>query len=733
MDKEMTEPGTSSHARKAIPAPDVLAELPADGGGEFNRLVFEQSPYLLQHAANPVDWYPWGDEAFEKARKEDKAIFLSIGYTTCHWCHVMERESFEDDEVAALMNQYFVCVKVDREERPDVDKIYMDVTQAMTGGGGWPMTVVLTPDLKPFFAGTYFPKQSLGNRPGMMQLLPGLADAWKNKRTEIEASADQAVNAMRQMNAGAPSTSLPDDLLPKAYQQLASNFDQANGGFSKAPKFPTPHNISFLLRYRQRAMESQALNMVAITLSKMRQGGLFDQLGFGFHRYATDSQWRVPHFEKMLYDQALHIIAYAEAYQATGNELYADTAREVIEYVQRDLTAPGGAFYSAEDADSEGEEGKFYLWTMNEIIAAVGPIEADLLINAFTITPDGNFRDEATGQKNGKNHLYMTRSLAQMAQTGSLDEDVLSTSLEASRLTLLAARGQRVRPQLDNKILTDWNGLMIVALAKAAVALDDPSYAEASRRGADFILGELRDEDGHLLKRYRSGKAGLPAGLDDYAFMAWGLLELYEATFEIRYLEAARDLSDRMLARFWDDRDGGLFMADDRDDLLVRGKEIHDGAIPSGNSVAALTLAKLARLTGHTAYEDKAWAIVKAFGGHVAQWPSNYCLLLQAVDFLQGPTREIVLVGSDSAEGMSEMVKTVRQGFSPNKVVLRQPGGEEGQRLSKIVPFVEYMTEKEGRATAYVCENFTCEQPVTDVDALRNRLIPDDKQPTLEP
>jgi uncharacterized protein YyaL (SSP411 family) len=713
----MSEP----HLRKPLPPPEVIAGLPPDGGPDYNRLVFSQSPYLLQHAANPVDWFPWGDDAFHAARTQDKPIFLSIGYSTCHWCHVMERESFEDEEVARLMNRHFIPVKVDREERPDVDKIYMDVTQAMTGHGGWPMTVILTPDRKPFFAGTYFPKQGSFGRPGMMDLIPQIADAWTNQRDRVEAGAAQITDHLQSMNQGSPGPNLNAATLRKAYDQLSERYDAKYGGFGSAPKFPTPHQLTFLLRYGQRTGSSQARDMVAKTLTEMRLGGMYDHIGFGFHRYSTDRRWLLPHFEKMLYDQALIAIACLEAYQATGRDLFAQTAREIFTYVLRDMTSPEGGFYSAEDADSEGEEGKFYVWSMDELQAVLGPGDAAFFAEVFQCKPDGNFAHETGGHNLTDNIPHLRQTVPDLSESLDTPVAVLTARLESIRERLFQHREQRVHPFKDDKLLTDWNGLMMAALALGADVLDESAYREASVRCADFILTTLRDQRGRLVKRYRQGQAGLPGHLEDYAFVVWGLLNLYESTFDVRYLREAIGLTDQMIRHFWDPGPGGFFLsADDGEALLVRGKEIYDGAIPSGNSVAAVNLLRLARMTGNSDYEDKALAVVRAFSGAVSNYPAGFTHLLGAVDFALGPSLEIVIASSDAAVA-DRFLRTIRSPFAPNKVVLLRTSAQQ-RDLASVAEYTDAMTPVDEQPTAYVCRNFACEQPTTDPAALRRAL-----------
>jgi uncharacterized protein YyaL (SSP411 family) len=555
---------------------ETAEDQPAEKPVRYNRLITESSPYLLQHASNPINWYPWRKEAFEKAKREDKPIFLSIGYSTCHWCHVMEHESFSDEDVAELLNTYFVSIKVDREERPDIDQVYMTVTQTITGSGGWPNTVFLTPDKKPFFAGTYFPKESRWGIPGLIEVLPKLADVWRNDRENVLKSAEQITRLLETMANSGPSTPLDQKILDKSRTALANLYDPEHGGFGAAPKFPTPHILTFLLRRYHHNQDNQALAMVEKTLTQMRLGGIHDHIGFGFHRYSTDSQWLVPHFEKMIYDQALLAMAYTEAYQATGKELYAQTVRDIFSYILRDMTSAEGAFFSAEDADSEGVEGKFYLWTTAEIQKILGNTDAEIYQKIFNLKDDGNFRSQESEQPTGGNILHLQKPVPELARELGISEKQLDQRLENIRQKLYQSRKKRVPPFKDDKILTDWNGLMIAALSKAGQTLNEPKYATAAKKAADFVLLNLREKNGRLMKRYRQGKAGLTAYLDDYAFMIWGLLELYEATFQTNYLKEAIRLNDQMLKHFWDEETGGLFMtADYSETLLIRSKKIY--------------------------------------------------------------------------------------------------------------------------------------------------------------
>ena len=689
----------------------------------YNRLVHEKSPYLLQHARNPVEWYPWGAEAFERAKKEDKPVFLSIGYSTCHWCHVMAHESFEDEAVARLMNGVFVNVKVDREERPDIDGVYMSVCQMMTGSGGWPLTIIMTPDKKPFFAGTYFPKESRMGRIGMVELVPGIRKIWTSRRDEVLSSAEQVMATLRQIASDSAAGAEPDlATLRKGYENLALRFDPASGGFGRAPKFPSPHNLFFLLRYWRRTGEPKALEMVEKTLRSMRRGGIYDHIGFGFHRYSTDALWKIPHFEKMLYDQATLSLACLEAFQATGKGQYASTAEEIFTYVLRDMASPGGGFYSAEDADSEGGEGKFYLWTLDEVQACLPKEASDLLIPMYGFQREGNFLEESSGRRTGENIFHQEKTLEDLARlTGRPVED-LARDYEHARGTLFDLRRKRVHPHKDDKILTDWNGLMIAALARGGQVLGNPEYAEAARGAADFILQAMRDARGCLMHSHREGQTSVPAVLDDYAFLTWGLIELYEAVFDPAYLRAAIGLNEHLLEHFWDEKGGFYFTSDDGEEILVRQKEVYDGAIPSGNSVAMLNLLRLSRITANPSLQDRAVELARAFSKNIEQMPAAYSQLLVAVDFLQGPSHEIVIAGDPAAEDTRGMLGALRRAFLPNRVLLFRPAGAESPGIDGITGFTESMKSRGGRATAYVCTNFSCKSPTTDIGEMLGML-----------
>ncbi len=691
-------------------------------GQKTNRLVHERSPYLLQHAHNPVDWFPWGAEAFEKAARENLPIFLSIGYATCHWCHVMERESFEDPMIADLLNDAFVNIKVDREERPDIDHIYMAVCQMMTGSGGWPLTILMTPDKMPFFAATFIPKENRYGLMGMLDLIPRIKEMWRIKRNDLITSADQIVDHLCQYmsaHSAAAGILLEKSVLDSAYQQLKSNYDTVHGGFGRAPKFPTPHQLMFLLRYWQRSRDEMALEMVERTLQAMCKGGIYDHVGFGFHRYSTDSHWLLPHFEKMLYDQAMLLMAYTEAYQATAKPQYAQTAREIATYVLRDMTAPEGGFYSAEDADSEGVEGKFYVWRLDEVNQILAADDAKLMIEIFNLESHGNFHDEAGGHHAGLNIFHLQRPLAEWARIYQQSEADLTAKVHSLLQKLFEVREKRIHPQKDDKILTDWNGLMIAALAKAGRVLSEPAYTAAAQKAAHFVSACLQNADGRLWHRYRAGSAGLAAHVDDYAFMLWGCLELYEATFAPEYLTRALELNTILMRNFWDNEHGGFyFTADDSEALLVRSKEFYDGAAPSGNAVALLNLLRLARITGNVDYDQKAGRLISIFAEAARYGASAYTQFMIAADFALGPAFEIVIVGDLNAADTQAMLKALQQRFIPNKVLLHRPDGKSAGAIGQIAPFVETQTALDNKATAYICQNFACRRPTNNLEEM---------------
>jgi uncharacterized protein len=685
-----------------------------------NRLAGERSPYLLQHASNPVDWHPWGDEAFEKARREDKPVFLSIGYSSCHWCHVMERESFADGEVARALNETFVCVKVDREERPDIDRHYMAVCQALTGAGGWPLTVVTAPDRRAFFAGTYFPKSRRWGRPGLLDLVPLIAEAWRTRRAEVLRSAGEIVDAVespRTRGRAGAAASLTAATLGLAFRELRADFDAAHGGFGDAPKFPLAHQIGFLLGYGKRTGDGEARSMAAATLDAMSHGGICDHLGGGFHRYATDPAWRVPHFEKMLYDQALLAEVYAESFLATGNAAHRRTAVGTADYVLRDLAAPEGGFYAAEDADSEGEEGRFYLWTTEEVRAVLTAEEAELAVREFHLEDAGNFAEPGRG-RDGRNVLFR-------AGSGGLGEGGAAARFDSVRDKLLRARGRRPRPFLDTKVLADWNGLMIASLAAVSRATGRDGYLRAAAAAADFALDRLRDAGGELFHVFAGGTASVPGFLDDHAFMIKGLTALYEAGFEPRYLESALDLADRAVRAFWDDEEGG-FSFTARAEAGGSAKEIYDGALPSGNSVMFGALLRLARLTGRRDLEDRASRLASAFAAEVAAQPRLYAEFLCGLDYALGPSREVVIVGRTDAAATLEMLAALRAADRRDTAGLFKPTDREDvvRAVERLAPFTRAMDAGGGPAAAYVCSEGACRSPVASAAGLVQALSP---------
>jgi uncharacterized protein YyaL (SSP411 family) len=687
-----------------------------------NRLINEKSPYLLQHAYNPVDWYPWGEEAFEKARKENKPVFLSIGYSTCHWCHVMAHESFEDEEVARLMNEAFVSIKVDREERPDIDNIYMTVCQIILGRGGWPLSIIMTPGKKPFFAGTYIPKKSRFNQIGMLELIPRIEEIWDQQREDVLDSAEKITSTIQDMIVESAGEGLGEEIIEEAYDKLLDSFDMEYGGFDGAPKFPTPHKISFLLRYWRRSGNPEALHMAEHTLDNMRSGGIYDHLGSGFHRYSTDSMWLLPHFEKMLYDQALTAVAYTEAYQATGKDLYKETAEGILDYVLRDLTSPEGGFYCGEDADVEGEEGKYYLWTIEEVRSILGPEDSELIIKMFNLKERGNFEEEIRGRKTGTNLFYMVRSPGSLAAELNIPLEEVEKKVKTAREKLLKARYERKRPSMDDKILTDWNGLMIAAFAKGFQVFGEQKYLKAAEKAADFILKNLYNPENRLLHRYRKEVAGISGTSDDYAFLIRGLLELYEADFELGYLKAAVSLNRELLEHFWDPANGGLyFTANDSESLIFRKKEFTDAAIPSGNSVEMLNLLRLSRITADPELEEIADRLERAFSKMIIKTPSGYTQFLSALDFRLGPSYEVIISGKPGAPDTESMLEELWNYFIPNKVLILRPEGEKPE-ITDIATYTKEQLPVEGKATAYVCQDYKCQLPTTETSEMLKLL-----------
>jgi uncharacterized protein YyaL (SSP411 family) len=717
------------------PTPVFADEKREDGRYKHtNRLANEKSPYLLQHAHNPVDWYPWGIEAFEKAKKENKPIFVSIGYSTCHWCHVMEEESFSHPEIAKLMNDNFVCIKVDREERPDVDRVYMNFVVASTGSGGWPMTVLLTPDLKPFWGGTYFPPDAKLGLPGMKQIIPKIAEAWQKDRENIIASADGITQQLQKMVAVPPDpeAKLEEAALTRGHQQLAASFDERLGGFGRAPKFPQPVNLNFLLHYHNRSGEKQPLEMVLTTLRRMADGGMHDQLGGGFHRYSTDERWFLPHFEKMLYDQAQLASVYLDAYQITTDEFYAGVARDILDYVLRDMTGEDGQFYSAEDADSvvdaahpeKKAEGAFYVWTIEEIRKTLDGQAADVFSYHYGVEKNGNVARDPHNEFPRKNVLYIAHSVEETAEKFKLSEDRVQGILADSRAKMLKARDAHPRPHLDDKTIVAWNGLMISPMARAGLVLNEPRYTQAAAKAADFIRTNLYDKDTHTLTHvWREGRSNINGFLSDYAFFIHGLLDLYESTLDIQWLKLALELQARQNALFWDAQAGGYFDTTGTDpSVLMRMKEDSDNAEPSANSIAALNLLRLSQMTDSRELRDKAEKTIAAFAGRLSKFPAAMPQMLVAFEFHLGKPKQIVLAGKPDAADTRAMLKEVHGRYMPNKIVLLADRTAGQEFLADRVAFLKSVGTIQGKATAYVCENFVCQLPTNDLAVLRRLL-----------
>jgi uncharacterized protein len=684
-----------------------------------NRLIEETSPYLLQHAHNPVDWHAWSDKAFAQARAEDKPIFLSIGYSTCHWCHVMEHESFENEAIAAVMNEHFICIKVDREQRPDVDAIYMEAVQAMTGSGGWPLSAFLTPEGKPFYGGTYFPPGDRYGRPGFKKILLAVADAWTHKRDDLLDSAEKLKQILSQ-SVQPSDDELTKDVMANAASVLERSYDSSYGGFGRAPKFPQPSQLSLLLRYGHKTGSDVHLKMATETLMAMAHGGIYDHLGGGFHRYATDAKWLVPHFEKMLYDQALISQACVEAYKVGGDPELLRVLRETLDYVLRDMTDAQGGFYSAEDADSEGEEGTFYLWTPAQTKAVLGPQQAALFDAYYGVTEQGNFEHQTS-------ILNVTDSLDEVAAQHKLAPDELRTALDAARTRLFQAREQRIRPHRDDKIIAAWNGLFISSLAKSGAVLSEERYLLAAQKAADFVLSEMVQGD-RLHRSMAQGKLSGPGFLEDYAFFIAGLLDLYEATFEGKWLAEAETWAQRMVELFKDEGGGAFFMtAHDSEALLIRNKPDYDGAVPSGNSVAALVLLRLHHVNARELFLDQAEQIIRGLSAQMQEAPMALTYLMGALDFWLGPTAEITIVGNPENLLTRQMIEVIHASYLPNAVVLLRDMDAKEQVLDRIAPFTQAQVALNGQTTAYVCENRVCKRPTTTLDEFRRALAHDAK------
>ena len=688
-----------------------------------NHLINEKSPYLIQHAHNPVDWHPWSDETFARAKGKNKPIFLSIGYATCHWCHVMEKESFEDEEAAGYLNDTFVCIKVDREERPDIDAVYMAACQMLTGSGGWPLSIFMTPEKKPFFAATYLPKNSRAGRAGLIDICRQVKKLWADDKEKIEKSSVSIAAQLDRAFAFAAADEPDASLLDQAYQKIKPGFDPRHGGFDPAPKFPTPHRLLFLLRCYHRSEDANALEMVTKTLTAMRLGGIWDHVGFGFHRYSTDTRWLLPHFEKMLYDQALIVSAYLETYQITKDPLFAATAEDIFTYVLRDMTAEEGAFYSAEDADSEGEEGRFYVWSTAEFRRVLGDETANRWETILRLSPEGNFTDEATRQKTGVNILHLTAPLKKWAEKLNFPEDQLGQDWVNIRDQLFRDREKRIHPLKDDKILTDWNGLMIAALAMGARILNKSEYEKAARRAADFILSKMRDQSGRLYHRFRDGELAVAAHASDYAFLIHGLLSLYQTTYDLVFAEEAKALQETMMERFWDRENGGFFSTpNDSDELPVRPKELYDGALPSANSVALSNLVFLFRLTGDPQWEKRAQAQIRAFAGTVKSQPQAFTYFLCALDFALRPGQDIIIAGELQSTNTRQLLSALNHNFIPNKVAIVK-SGTNAERLAKFAGYTDGLQIIEGQATAHVCRNGSCTDSTTDTQTMVDKIM----------
>jgi uncharacterized protein len=691
----------------------------------YNHLKGEKSPYLIQHSKNPVDWYPWSDEAFDKAKKLDKPIFLSIGYSTCHWCHVMEHESFEDIEVAELLNNNFVSIKVDREERPDIDSVYMAACQIMTGTGGWPLTIIMTSDKKPFFAGTYFPKETSFGTIGLKDLLQNVMDIWRDERKEALDSGDQIFRALKEMSVNVKGKELDNTILEKTYDQLSKVFDVEHGGFGDFQKFPTPHSLMFLLRYWKRTGNKHSLSMVLKTLDEMAMGGIYDHVGFGFHRYSVDKNWLIPHFEKMLYDQALIAMLYTEAYSATGRVEYKKTAKEIYEYVLRDMKDEEGGFYSAEDADSEGVEGKFYYWTYDELYTILDKDSADFLIEVFNVKKDGNFNDGYSEQSNN-NILHRKLNYKQLSENKGITELELETKVDEILSKLFKVREKRVHPHKDDKILTDWNGLMIASLSKAFQVFGDEKYVHAAENGVKFILDNLYKEN-RLIHMFREGETSGPGNLDDYSFMIWGLMEIYMATFDVNYLLQARDLNQIIIEHFWDEKNGGFyFTADDEEKVLIREKKTFDSAIPSGNSVAFLNLLRLGSFTDDLEQVATARKMGAGFSETIKRSPTGHTQFVSGVDFLLGPSYNVVIVGDENSEDTKEML-SLRELFIPSiTMVLKDTKSPEiTNAISETINKKDILN---GKATVYVCSTGSCKLPTNEKSEMLKLLMENQKK-----
>jgi uncharacterized protein YyaL (SSP411 family) len=723
---------TSENPTNNLNTSSTFVEEQVKQGKKSNRLINEKSPYLLQHAFNPVDWFPWGEEAFEKARSEDKPIFLSVGYSTCYWCHVMEREVFEDTAIARLMNEKLVCIKVDREERPDIDRVYMTAVQAITGSGGWPMSVFMTPDRKPFFGGTYIPPRAQYGRPGFPDLVKRIDELWHNERSKLLESSEQITEMLKAHADTSVSTTLNDSVLHAAYHQFLNHYDSSFSGFGTAPKFPRPVAFNFLLRYYGRTGEDSALRMTLATLRAMTNGGMYDHIGGGFHRYSVDAQWRVPHFEKMLYDQAQLAVSYLEAYQISHDEIFARTARNILDYVVRNLRDHQGGFYSAEDAESaldkshpeEKEEGTFYLWTASEIDHYLDNEQASVVKYYYGVEDSGNALHDPQHVFIGKNILYVAHTIEEAASTFKKSPEEIASLLSSARTKLFEEREKRPRPHLDDKIITAWNGLMISAFAKAYQVLDDKAYLDVAVRAAQFIESKLYNpQTRHLYRRYRDGDARFEGGLQDYAFLTQGFLDLYESSFDIHWLDQAINLTTSQIELFRDNTSGGFFDISGHDTtILIKTKEDYDGAEPTGNSVAALNLLRLSQMTDNKEWRELADKSIATFGARLQQYPEVAPQMLAALEWSLSTPKEIIIAGNAASDDTKSLLKEIYHRYLPNKVVLLLDTETSRKRITQFLPFAENMRKLEGKATAYICENYACQLPTSDHSAVGQLL-----------
>ena len=685
-----------------------------------NRLINETSPYLLQHAHNPVDWYAWGDEALQKARREDKPILLSIGYSACHWCHVMEHESFENEVIAGLMNENFVNIKVDREERPDLDQIYMSAVQMMTGHGGWPMTMFLTPEGVPFYGGTYFPPEDRYNMPGFPRVLLSVAEAYRAQPDQVASTASSMLGELRRISLVEESRDLvTSEILDDAYRRIAGNYDRNYGGFGGAPKFPPAMTLEFFLRTHHRTGSTAALEMVSETCRRMAEGGMYDQLGGGFHRYAVDAKWLVPHFEKMLYDNALLSRLYLHLYQLTKDDFARRIAEETLDYVKREMTDASGGFYSSQDADSEGEEGKFFVWSRSEIMSSLGTEPGSIFCEYFGVSDDGNFE--------GRNILHVDKPIEEVARKHNLTIEQTRATIGEGRQRLFEIRERRIKPQRDEKVLTAWNGLMLTSFAEASAILDRPDYREVASANARFLLTRLQP-DGLLLRSWKAGAAKLNAYLEDYASLIDGLLALYEATGEFEWFEGATDLAARMIDQFWDDEAGGFFFTgSNHEALIVRSKEWLDNATPSGNSVAVFVLLRLALFTANEDFRRRATTVLRLMANQIRRYPSAFGFALAALDFYLSSPPEIALIGPDGDAGLTALVRTVWDTFLPNRVIALSHDPFDPAAVS--IPFLRDRMASGAKPTAFVCQHYTCRQPTQSPSELRSQLLNTGSEP----